>query len=194
VLVSFALLRVPRGAAVLAVIAAGLGLYGVLRAARKRGRGEAGRSEAQQPVLLAANRSGPRIFVHDSLRDIDDVRLAAVVLMIQLVRTSTSLTAAGRNLIHDLMADPLGVENRPAMFEQAWRLTDRGRVFSPMADDLVPLFVHRLTLAERLDFIDMLTRVARTGGEPSDLQVEAVARLKRRLTAGVEELGPAGNG
>jgi hypothetical protein len=67
-------------------------------------------------------------------------------------------------------------------------------VFSPMADDLVPLFVHRLTLAERLDFIDMLTRVARTGGEPSDLQVEAVARLKRRLTAGVEELGPAGNG
>jgi uncharacterized tellurite resistance protein B-like protein len=192
VLVSFALLRVPRGAAVLAVIAAGAGLFWLQWAGRKHGRHRAVKSEAEAEPLPSRPRA-PALADH-SLEHVDDVRLAAVILMIQLVRTSAPLRAAGRTLIYDLMADPLDVEGRHAMFEQAWQLTDRGLQFSPMADGLVPLFMARLTLAERLDFIDMLTRIAHADGEPSELQIEAIARLKKRLTAGVEELGPAGNG
>jgi hypothetical protein len=102
--------------------------------------------------------------------------------MIQLVRTGAPLTAVEKNVIYELMADPLQIEDRQAMFEAAWQLTDRGRVFSPVADDLTPLLVSRLTMDERLQFIGMLTRVANAYGGASDLQQEAIVRLKRRLT------------
>lgn len=61
-------------------------------------------------------------------------------------------------------------------------MTDRGRVFSPVADDLTPLLASGLNMQERLDFIDMRTKVANAYGEASDLQGEAIVRLKRRLT------------
>lgn len=146
-LISYSLMWVPRSTAVFAAIAAGAGLYGFLRLASKRGRGEAPAREADAGHAVEREVARPR--ARGALGHVDDVRLAAVVLMIQLVRTSTTLTAAGRALIYDFMADPLEVEGRQAMFEEAWRLTERGRVFWPMANDLVPLFMTHLTLDER---------------------------------------------
>ncbi|WP_413992081.1 TerB family tellurite resistance protein [Labrys okinawensis] len=184
VLVSLLLLQVPRGVFLLAIAAGVGGLYWMTRPRAKGATVNSPSSQALDPRPLNKGVDGPdpAALTRRPLHHLQDVRLAAVVLMIQLVRTGAPLTAAEKNVIHELMADPLEVEDRQAMFELAWQLTDRGRVFSPVADDLTPLLVSRLTMDERLQFIEMLTRVANAYGEASDLQQEAIVRLKRRLT------------
>jgi uncharacterized tellurite resistance protein B-like protein len=122
------------------------------------------------------------------LQRVNDVRLAAVILMIQLVRTGAPLTAAERNAIYEIMDRPLQIADRQALFERAWQLTDQGRAFTPVADELLPLLTEKLTPSERLEFTEMLTRVANAYGEASDLQREAIVRLKRRLQAGGTDL------
>lgn len=117
-----------------------------------------------------------------------DVRLAATILMIQLVRTGSPVTAAEKTQILELMEDPLQVENVSAMFERAWDYTQARRPFSLVADELLPLLREALTDAERQQFVTMLTQVAAAHSSPSDLQREAVARLKRRLLSGKPEL------
>ncbi|CAM5771391.1 hypothetical protein LMIY3S_03492 [Labrys miyagiensis] len=184
VLMSLLLLQVPRGVFFLAIAAGAGGLYWLIRRNGKiQARDAAGRRDAPAPPLNKDPDSpDPGALARRSLHQIQDVRLAGVVLMIQLVRTGAPLTAAEKNVIYDLMADPLGIEDRQAMFEAAWQLTDRGRVFSPVADDLAPLLASHLTMDERLEFIGMLSKVANAEGMASDLQKEAIVRLKRRLT------------
>lgn len=190
VLASVVLLQGPRGAVLVGIAAAAGGLYWLLRPAKTRKPAEMlADREIEGPLQLGAGGANSGALVRRSLHKIADVRLAAVILMIQLVRTGAPLTAAEKNAIYDLMTTPLEVEDRQAMFELAWQHTDSGRVFSPVADDLTPLLIARLTPSERLDFIAMLDRVANAYGEASDLQREAIVRLKRRLTA---EPGPLG--
>ena len=122
------------------------------------------------------------------LQRVNDVRLAAVILMIQLVRTGAPLTAAEKNAIFDIMDQPLQVADRQQLFERAWQLTDQGRAFTPVADELLPLLMEKLTPSERMEFIDMLTAVAKAYNEASDLQREAIVRLKRRFLAGQSDL------
>ena len=135
------------------------------------------------PLDRGADTVQPQALERVSLKAIDDPRLAAVVLMIQLVRTNGLLTRAERDTILALMSDPLGIGDRERIYEQALQLTDRGRVFTPVAEELVPLFRARLSLPERQQLIDMLTEVANAYGEASDLQREAIVRLKRHLLA-----------
>ncbi len=116
------------------------------------------------------------------LERVADPRLAATILMLQLVRTGAPITAAEKTTIMELMEDPLGIANIEAIFVRAWSYTDGGRVFTPIADDLVPMLRRKLTQQERLDLVEMLRKVAGAYGEPSDLQLEAINRLKRRLT------------
>jgi uncharacterized tellurite resistance protein B-like protein len=184
VLASMVLLEVPRGAVLLAVAAAAGGLYWLLRSSKASKPAQMQAEQAPRPRSLdrGIDLPDPDVLARRPLHKLEDVRLAAVILMIQLVRTGAPLTASEKNVIFDLMADPLEIEDRQAMYELAWRMTDRGRVFSPVADDLAPLLMDRLTLAERLDFIEMLSKVASAYGEASDLQREAIVRLKRRLT------------
>jgi len=184
VLMSLLLLQVPRGVFFLAIAAGAGGLYWLIRRNGKiQARDAAGRRDAPaRPLNKDPDSPDPGALARRSLHQIQDVRLAGVVLMIQLVRTGAPLTAAEKNVIYDLMADPLGIEDRQAMFEAAWQLTDRGRVFSPVADDLAPLLASHLTMDERLEFIGMLSKVANAEGMASDLQKEAIVRLKRRLT------------
>lgn len=184
VLVSLLLLQVPRGIFLLAIAAGAGGLYWLTRPKTKGSARNSPSSQAFGPRPLNKGIDGPdpAALTRRPLHQLQDVRLAAVILMIQLVRTGAPLTAAEKNVIYELMADPLEIEDRQAMFEAAWQLTDRGRVFSPVADDLTPLLTSRLTMDERLQFIDMLTRVTNAYGEASDLQQEAIVRLKRRLT------------
>ena len=116
------------------------------------------------------------------LERVADPRLAATILMLQLVRTGSPITAAEKTSIMELMEDPLGIANIEAIFVRAWSYTDGSRIFSPVADDLVPMLRRKLTLQERLDLVEMLRKVAGAYGEPSELQLEAITRLKRRLT------------
>ena len=130
-----------------------------------------------------AHRPSPVLGVFGSrLERVSDPRLAATILMIQLVRTGSPITAAEKTAIMEIMEDPLGVAQIEDMFVRAWGHTDGSRMFSPVADDLVPMLRRKLTLQERLDLVEILRRVAGAYGEPSELQIEATARLKRRLT------------
>lgn len=113
-----------------------------------------------------------------------DVRLAAVILMIQLVRTGSPVTAAEKTRILELMEDPLRVEAVSAMFERAWGYTQARRPFSLVADELLPLLRDSLDERERLQLVDMLSKVAAAHSAPSELQREAIVRLKRRLLSG----------
>lgn len=130
-----------------------------------------------------ADRRGPMLALFGNrLEKVSDPRLAATILMLQLVRTGSPITAAEKTAIMELMEEPLGIANIEAIFVRAWSYTDGSRIFSPVADDLVPMLRRKLTLQERLDLVDMLRKVAGAYNEPSELQLEAIARLKRRLT------------
>lgn len=122
------------------------------------------------------------------LQRVNDVRLAAVILMIQIVRTGSPITASEKTRIFELMENPLEIQTISATFERAWRYTQERRPFSLVADPLLPLFREKLTGEERMQLIDMLTKVASAHSAPSELQREALARLKRRLSAGKPEL------
>ncbi len=117
------------------------------------------------------------------LQRVNDPRLAATILMLQLVRTGAPVTAAEKTQIMEIMENELHVAKIEAMFVRAWGYTEGNRVFSPVADELVPLLRNRLTPVERADLIGMLTRVANAYGEASELQLAAIARLSRALAA-----------
>lgn len=110
-----------------------------------------------------------------------DPRLAAVILMIQLVRTGSPVTAGEKTQIFELMEDPLGIKDVSGMFERAWHYTVPRRPFSNAADELLPLLQGQLSEREQLDLLDMLTRVANANGAAGELQTEAIVRLKKRL-------------
>lgn len=115
------------------------------------------------------------------LQRVRDPRLAAVILMIQLVRTGSPLTASEKTRILELMEERLEVERISATFEKAWSYTRARLPFSQVADPLVPLLRQALTLDERADLIAMLTQVAGAHSSPSELQREGITRLRRRL-------------
>ncbi|MCJ2060414.1 TerB family tellurite resistance protein [Methylobacterium sp. J-048] len=116
-----------------------------------------------------------------SLERVRDVRLAAIILMLQLVRTGSPVTATEKTRILEFMESPLGITSISAMFERAWRYTQARLPFSQVADPLIPLLRRQLNAAERAELIDMLTKVAGAHSAPSELQREAIGRLKRRL-------------
>ena len=123
-------------------------------------------------------------FFGTPLQRVNDVQLAVVILMIQIVRTGSPITAAEKTRILELMETPLEVEAISALFERAWRYTQARYPFSQVADPLVPLLRSRLTEAERGQLCEMLTSVASAYSAPSELQREALVRLRRRLVGG----------
>ncbi|WP_457104412.1 TerB family tellurite resistance protein [Methylobacterium sp. P5_C11] len=118
------------------------------------------------------------------LQRVRDPRLAAVILMIQIVRTGSTLTASEKTRILEYMETPLEVDRISATFERAWGYTHARLPFSQVADALAPLLRDALTLSERTALIAMLKHVAGAHSPPSELQREGIARLKRRLLAG----------
>jgi uncharacterized tellurite resistance protein B-like protein len=114
-------------------------------------------------------------------RRIRDPRLAASILMIQLVRTGAPVTADEKLKILELITGTLKIEDPDAMFQKAWRYTRNRGFFSPVADEMVPMLRERLTKHERLQLIDMLQQTASAYGEPSELQAGMIARVKRQL-------------
>lgn len=128
------------------------------------------------------------------LQQVRDPRLAAVILMIQLVRTGSPVTASEKNRILTLMKDSLGVEDVEGTFERAWSYTEPRRPFSLAADPLLPLLREALTEAERRDLVDMLGSVAGAHSAPSELQREGIVRLKRRLIAEAPRLAATRSG
>lgn len=118
------------------------------------------------------------------LQRVRDPRLAATILMIQLVRTGSPLTASEKTRILEFMERPLAVERISATFERAWGYTQARLPFSQVADPLLPLLREALTPAERSELIAMLIQVAGAHSAPSELQREGIRRLERRLLAG----------
>jgi uncharacterized tellurite resistance protein B-like protein len=133
-------------------------------------------------------------FFGSALQRVSDVRLAAVILLIQIVRTGSPITAAEKTRILELMETPLEIERISQTFERAWAYTRPRYPFSQIADPLVPLLKARLTEAERLQFVEMVRSVASAHSAPSELQREALVRLKRRLVAAKPALAASRTG
>ncbi|QND50771.1 TerB family tellurite resistance protein [Phyllobacterium sp. 628] len=140
--------------------------------------------ELNRNTLFLRNRVRRRFagLIGSRCRRIRDPRLAAVVLMIQLVRTGTPLMADEKLKIMELMSEPLQIADPDSMFKRAWQYTKHRGFFSSMADDMVPMLRARLTRRERSQLIDMLRQTASAYGEESELQESMVARLKLQLT------------
>ena len=117
------------------------------------------------------------------LARVSDPRLAATILMLQLVRTGSHVTAAEKTQIMELMETPLGIGNVETIFTRAWGYTDGRRAFAPVADELVPLLRRRLGAEESEQLVEMLLAVANAYGEASELQLAGIARLRRKLCA-----------
>lgn len=121
------------------------------------------------------------------LERVRDPRLAATILMIQLVRTGSPLTASEKTKILDLMEERREIVRISATFETAWTYTQARLPFSRVADPLTPLLREALTRAERDELIAILTQVAGAHSAPSELQRNGIAHLKRRLLAGARD-------
>lgn len=115
---------------------------------------------------------------------IRDPRLAATILMIQLVRTGTPLTAAERLQIMALIREPMQVDDPERMFRKAWRYTKRRGSFTSIATDMMPMLRARLSVDERFQLIGMLRQTASAYGGESELQALMIARLQRQLMQG----------
>ena len=118
------------------------------------------------------------------LERVRDPRLAATILMIQLVRTGSPLTASEKTRILEFMETPLEIARISASFEWAWTYTQARLPFARVADPLVPLLRQTLTSAERTELIEMLNQVAGAHSAPSQLQRTGIAHLRRKLLAG----------
>lgn len=138
--------------------------------------------------LQARAKSTLQDIIGTPLRRVRDVRLAAVILMIQLVRTGSPITAAEKSRILGFMQDPLEIEDVSGFYDRAWGYTEHRRPFSLVADELLPLLREKLTEPERLHLVEMLTAVASAHSPASELQREALVRLKRRLVSSVTAL------
>lgn len=114
---------------------------------------------------------------------VGDPRLAAAILMIQLVRAEGHMVAEEKTAIIDLLGTKLGAPDPAVLFEKAWGYTHAGRPFSYFADELLPLLKRQLTFEECRDLLAMLQRVADAEASPSELQSEAITRLRKRLRA-----------
>jgi len=132
-------------------------------------------NELQRPISLGLPDT------ETPLQRVRDPRLAAVILMIQLIRTGSPVTAAERTKIMELMEHPLEIKNISGMFQKAWAYTEPRRPFSLAADELQPLLRKCLSDDECTELLSMLRQVAGAYSEPSELQAEAIVRLKRRL-------------
>lgn len=133
-----------------------------------------------QGLQRSARRTLTSIF-GTRLSRVRDPKLAAVILMIQLVRTGAPVTAAEKTAILDQIASELGVDSPQAIFEQAWSYTENRAFFSLVADELLPLLRNQLTIDEREVLIEMLQATADSYNGASDLQQGSINRLKKRL-------------
>ena len=114
---------------------------------------------------------------------VGDPRLAAAILMIQLVRAEGHMVAGEKTAILDMFETKLSVSDPAELFERAWGYTHAGRPFSSFADELLPLLKRQLTFDEAQDLVGMLQCVADAEAPPSELQSEAITRLRKRLRA-----------
>ena len=116
-------------------------------------------------------------------RRIEDPAFAATVLMLQLLRGGSHVTAAEKKRVIGFMEEPLRIADVEATYANAWALTDPTRALGPVADDLVPVLRRTLERREQLDLVDMLKAVANAYGEASAAQSEAIDQFRRRLMA-----------
>ena len=83
------------------------------------------------------------------LERVRDPRLAAAILMIQLVRTGSPVTAQEKTAILEALGDELKAADPSALFARAWDYTTPRLFFSRVSDELTPLLRDKLDLSEK---------------------------------------------
>lgn len=115
------------------------------------------------------------------LTRVSDPSLAAVILMIQLVRAGSPVLAREKERILALMEGPLAIRDSIPVYDRAWQYTAPRVGFSSIADELTPMLREKLDAAGREELLDMLRQVADAYNGASDLQLEAIEGLRSRL-------------
>lgn len=132
-------------------------------------------------MLQHRAKNGLERLIGSPLSRVRDPRLAATILMIQLVRTGSPITAAERQAIHANMRDRMQVDDPERMFRRAFGYTRERAFFSVFAEELGPLLRSKLNEQERGDLVDMLAEVANAYGEASELQAGSLVRMRKIL-------------
>ena len=112
---------------------------------------------------------------------IDDPRTAAVVMAVAVASSEGDMTAEQDEALTDAMTNMLNVSDPvEEMTFAKWAVRE---VSDPnnISMRLHRLWTSSLDMQERQELVDMVRRVAGAGGELSNVQIEAVDRLKTRL-------------
>jgi len=119
----------------------------------------------------------------DHIRDIDDPRLAAAVMMCALAKSDDDLSANERDTILDQLKGKPGLSNTEAeeMLAQARWLTRDMKELGTVLHRASPPIKAYCNAQEMTQLLDMLTVVARADGPIDELQQDAIDRLHREL-------------
>ncbi len=120
-----------------------------------------------------------------TINAIDDPRLAAVVMAVAVASCEGDMSAEQDAVLREAMTDILGIDEPVEDLTFAKWAVRENTDPNNISMRLSRLWTGSLDMSERLQFVDMVTRVAQAGGEVSHVQTEAIGRLKTRLAINV---------
>ncbi|HMB46833.1 MAG TPA: hypothetical protein VKN63_01010 [Afifellaceae bacterium] len=116
-----------------------------------------------------------------TINAIDDPRTAAVVMAVAVASSEGDMTAEQDDVLKDMMTGMLGIKDPVEDLTFAkWAVRE---VNDPnnISMRLHRLWTSSLDMQERQQLVDMVADVAAAGGELSNVQREAIERLRTRL-------------
>ena len=136
---------------------------------------------AQRAVGLYRRKSFKHKVEASTIDAIQDPGIAAAVLLTAIALAKGPLTANEEATITTAMRDVMGVAKpEEEMVFAKWAASDVADLNS-LVSRLSKVWTEKLGLPERRELYDLATRVASLEGEPDDLVLAALRKLKERL-------------
>lgn len=119
----------------------------------------------------------------DQIREIDDPRLAAAVMMCALAKSDDDLSESEVTAILDQLGGPLALAPADAeeMLAQARWLTREMKDLGAVLHRATPHINAHCTAPEKAELLDMLIAVTEVDGPIDAIQQDALDRLRREL-------------
>ena len=112
---------------------------------------------------------------------IEDPTTGAVTMLVALVYERGPVGDEAERLIKQAMRDAMGIADPVETFTFAKWAADQAMSANDVSQRLSKLWVDKLGLRERAEFLELAGRVIAADGSPSAEQIAAVAKLKERL-------------
>lgn len=119
----------------------------------------------------------------DQIREVDDPRLAAAIMMCALAKSDADLSASERDAILDQLKGTLELSNTEAeeTLAQARWLTRDMKELGTVLHRVSPSIKANCTAHQKTELLDILHAVAEADGPIDTLQQDAIDRLRREL-------------